>query len=57
VTALIIAARHGYTEIVKELIAAGASLDFLGETQMTALVIAARHGYTEIVQELIAAGA
>ena len=48
---LISAATKGHTEIVQELVRAGAALDLQDEnTQLTVLMIAAGGGFTEIVQ-------
>ncbi|KAJ9439966.1 Eye-specific diacylglycerol kinase [Diplonema papillatum] len=57
-TALYIASSYGHSEVVKELIAAGAKVDVQeGEDGDTALHIARENGRLKVVKELIAAGA
>ena len=58
------AAENGHTEIVRELIKAGAKVDArnegswgIGGKGETALMLAAENGHTEVVRELIKAGA
>ncbi|KAJ9445163.1 putative ankyrin repeat protein R911 [Diplonema papillatum] len=56
-TALSAASRNGHSEVVKELIAAGAKVDVPGDYGSTALSAASGNGHSEVVKELIAAGA
>ncbi|KAJ9441384.1 hypothetical protein DIPPA_31978 [Diplonema papillatum] len=56
-TALHIASRNGHSEVVKELIAAGAKVDVQDNDGWTALSEASSNGHSEVVKELIAAGA
>ena len=56
-SALMMAAARGYTEIVKELIKAGADVDFEWNNGVTSLMLAATNGHIEVVKELIKAGA
>ncbi len=56
-TALMAAVFKGHTEIVKELIGAGAEVNKQGNKGWTALMIGAQEGHTEIVNELVGAGA
>ena len=56
-TALYFAARHGFTEVVKALLAAGAEVDKpAGHKKRTALFMAAINGHYETAKVLIAAG-
>ena len=52
-TALIIAAENGYTEIVKCLLDKGAEPNLKTKFNYTALMLAASHGHTEIVKILV----
>ena len=54
---LSLAAMKGHTEVVQELVRAGAALDLQDKDQCTALMWASACGYTEVVQELVRAGA
>ncbi|KAJ9441346.1 hypothetical protein DIPPA_13738, partial [Diplonema papillatum] len=56
-TALHIASENGHSEVVKELIAAGAKVDVQDNDGSTALQSASYFGHSEVVKELIAAGA
>ncbi|KAJ9437836.1 Eye-specific diacylglycerol kinase, partial [Diplonema papillatum] len=56
-TALHIASYYGHSEVVKELIAAGAKVDVQANDGSTALHIARENGRLKVVKELIAAGA
>ncbi|KAJ9440250.1 hypothetical protein DIPPA_01611, partial [Diplonema papillatum] len=57
-TALDIASLHGHSEVVKELIAAGANVDVQHKDNgRTALHRASHNGHLQVVKELIAAGA
>ena len=56
-TALMIAAHHGHTEVVQELVRGNAFLNLCDEDGNTALMWAARNGHTEVVQALVQAGA
>lgn len=55
-TALIVAVRGGYTEVVKELLKRNPNVNMTDKDGNTALMIAAKEGYTEIVQDLLDAG-
>ena len=56
-TALFFAAKHGFTEVVKALLAGGAEVDKpAGHKKRTALFVAAINGHYEIAKALIAAG-
>ena len=55
--ALIAAASEGQVETVRDLIAAGADVNFRNDYRVFSLILAATQGHTEIVQVLIAAGA
>ncbi|MBM4027354.1 MAG: ankyrin repeat domain-containing protein [Planctomycetes bacterium] len=57
VSALILAASHGKTEIVRELIKAGADVNAQSQSGAFALGLAAEDGYAEIVEALLTAGA
>jgi hypothetical protein len=52
-----IAAKSGAVEVVRALIAAGASVDETTTRGETALMGAARHGLTDVVRSLLEAGA
>jgi len=56
-TALVVASKYGYTEIVKLLLEAGADVNVKNKDGETALMKASYNGYTEIVKMLIDAGA
>ena len=56
-TALIMASRYGYTDIVEFLVSVGADLNATMEYSWTALMWASSEGYTEIVEHLVNAGA
>jgi ankyrin repeat protein len=56
-TALMSAAQHGRTNVVEELVTAGADLDLKDERGRTALMFAAHDGRARIVEELITAKA
>lgn len=55
-TALIVAVKGGYTEVVKELLKRKPNVNMTDKDGNTALMIAAKEGYTEIVQDLLDAG-
>ncbi len=55
-TALILASRYGYTEIVKALILAEANLEAKNNDGSTALILASCEGQIEVAEALIAAG-
>uniref|UniRef100_A0A672R0H7 Kinase D-interacting substrate of 220 kDa-like n=2 Tax=Sinocyclocheilus grahami TaxID=75366 RepID=A0A672R0H7_SINGR len=55
-TALIVAVKGGYTEVVKELLKRNPNVNMTDKDGNTALMIAAKEGYTEIVQDLLDAG-
>ncbi len=55
-TALIVAVRGGFTEVVKELLKRNPNMNMTDKDSNTALMIAAIEGYTEIVQDLLDAG-
>lgn len=55
-TALIVAVRGGYTEVVKELLKRNPNVNMTDKDGNTALAIAAKEGHTEIVQDLLDAG-
>ena len=57
VTALIWAARNGYTKIARLLIADGADVNAISRYGYTALMLSARKGYAEIEKLLRDAGA
>lgn len=52
-TALIVAVRGGYTEVVKELLKRNPNVNMTDKDGNTALMIAAMEGHTEIVQDLL----
>ena len=56
-TALIVASREGYREIVQELLQKGAAVNAKSNTGVTALMFASANGHREIVQELLEKGA
>ena len=56
-TALIFAAQNGHQPVVATLLAAGASVNALGNDSTTALMLAAAEGHDSVVAELIRAGA
>ncbi|MEZ6068951.1 MAG: ankyrin repeat domain-containing protein [Pirellulales bacterium] len=56
-TALILAARAGHARIASRLIAAGADLDALDNSDLSALQWAKRNGHDEVIAVLVAAGA
>jgi ankyrin repeat protein len=56
-TPLMLAAHHGYTDLVNQLLEKGAEVNGENEAGETALIYAARAGYTAIVQMLIQKGA
>ncbi|XP_058805828.1 ankyrin repeat domain-containing protein 50-like isoform X2 [Phymastichus coffea] len=56
-TALNLAARHGYSEVVKVLLAAGANVDHADCDGWTALRAAAWGGHTKVVEQLLKCGA
>uniref|UniRef100_A0A4W6BRT7 Kinase D-interacting substrate 220b n=1 Tax=Lates calcarifer TaxID=8187 RepID=A0A4W6BRT7_LATCA len=55
-TALIVAVKGGYTDVVKELLKRNPNVNMTDKDGNTALMIAAKEGYTEIVQDLLDAG-
>uniref|UniRef100_A0A4W5N9M1 Kinase D interacting substrate 220 n=1 Tax=Hucho hucho TaxID=62062 RepID=A0A4W5N9M1_9TELE len=55
-TALIVAVRGGFNEVVKELLKRNPNVNMTDKDGNTALMIAAKEGYTEIVQDLLDAG-
>ena len=55
-TALIVAVKGGFTEVVKELLKRNPNVNMTDKDGNTALMIAAKEGYTEIVQDLLDAG-
>jgi ankyrin repeat protein len=56
-TALIVAARHGYREVVWALLDKGAEVNARDNQGATALILAAENGYGEVVQALLDKGA
>lgn len=52
-TALIVAVRGGYAEVVKELLKRNPNVNMTDKDGNTALMIAAMEGHTEIVQDLL----
>jgi hypothetical protein len=56
-TALMLAVKHGHTEIALGMIKAGARLDTQDASGATALMLAVKHGHTEIALGMIKAGA
>ena len=56
-TALMLASREGYFEIVEKLIDARANLDAVAKDGATALILAHQKGFLKIAEKLIAAGA
>lgn len=55
-TALIVAVKGGYTEVVKELLKRNPNVNMMDKDGNTALAIAAKEGHIEIVQDLLDAG-
>lgn len=55
-TALIVAVRGGYGEVVKELLKRNPNVNMTDKDGNTALMIAAKEGFTDIVQDLLDAG-
>lgn len=55
-TALIVAVKGGYTEVVKELLKRNPNANMMDKDGNTALAIAAKEGHIEIVQDLLDAG-
>lgn len=55
-TALIVAVKGGYTEVVKDLLKRNPNVNMTDKDGNTALAIAAKEGHTEIVQDLLDAG-
>lgn len=55
-TALIVAVKGGYTEVVKELLKRNPNFNMTDKDGNTALAIAAKDGHIEIVQDLLDAG-
>lgn len=55
-TALIVAVKGGYGEVVKELLKRNPNVNMTDKDGNTALMIAAKEGYTDIVQDLLDAG-
>lgn len=55
-TALIVAVKGGYTEVVKELLKRNPNVNMTDKDGNTALAIAAKEGHTEIVEDLLDAG-
>uniref|UniRef100_A0A4W5R147 Kinase D-interacting substrate 220b n=1 Tax=Hucho hucho TaxID=62062 RepID=A0A4W5R147_9TELE len=55
-TALIVAVKGGFPEVVKELLKRNPNVNMTDKDGNTALMIAAKEGYTEIVQDLLDAG-
>jgi uncharacterized protein len=55
--ALLQAAREGRAEVVRELLARGAEIEYAGTDGATALIEAARLGHALVVRELLACGA
>ena len=56
-TGLIRAAKAGHTEVVRELVKAGARLEAKDVDDMTALVVACQNGHIDVVRALLAARA
>jgi uncharacterized protein len=56
-TALALAVEHGHTNIVAELLKAGANVNILGSKKRLPIDIAIQEGYTEIIELLLNAGA
>ena len=56
-TPLMVAAKHGYKEIVELLVEAKADVNIADGDGDTALILAAENGYTDIVELLVGAGA
>ncbi|XP_064401864.1 uncharacterized protein LOC135347761 isoform X3 [Halichondria panicea] len=54
-TALIIAAREGHKDVMKELIASGAEIDRCNCKRDTALILAVREGRLTVIKEILAA--
>jgi ankyrin repeat protein len=50
-TSLVAAAKHGQLDVVRKLLAAGASVDEAQEHSMTPLYEAAKAGHQDIVQQ------
>lgn len=55
-TALIVAVKGGYTDVVKELLKRNPNVNMTDKDGNTALAIAAKEGHVEIVQDLLDAG-
>ncbi|KAG7271466.1 hypothetical protein CRUP_018500, partial [Coryphaenoides rupestris] len=55
-TALIVAVKGGFTDVVKELLKRNPNVNMTDKDGNTALAIAAKEGHTEIVQDLLDAG-
>lgn len=55
-TALTVAVKGGYTDVVKELLKRNPNVNMTDKDGNTALAIAAKEGHTEIVQDLLDAG-
>lgn len=55
-TALIVAVKGGYTDVVKELLKRNPNVNVTDKDGNTALAIAAKEGHVEIVQDLLDAG-
>lgn len=56
-TPLILASIHGYNDLAKELIKAGANVNFKDNNGKTPLIFAAENGHKYIAQMLLSAGA
>ena len=56
-TALMFASWNGYSEVVIQLLAAGADVDVVVNDDLTTLMFASRSGHDEVVAQLLAAGA
>ena len=52
-----LAAKSGRSEVVRQLLEAGANMEAASVTGYTALMIAAYSGHSEVVQQLLEAGA
>ncbi len=57
VTALINAAQNGHSDIVRQLLEAGADINATNDFGVTALIWAATKGHSDIVRQLLEAGA
>jgi ankyrin repeat protein len=57
ITPLIVASQKGYSDVVEQLLGAGANLDLADKDGKTALMFASVYGYSEVVEQLLKAGA